>query len=78
MPHMGGAATAAELLERFPGPPILFTSGYSESTESADSGVVLPSETYSPTSLGRTIRQILDESSHPNTGSRPNGQVTGI
>jgi len=27
MPRMGGAATAVELLRRFPGLPILFTSG---------------------------------------------------
>src|SRR5208283_1684441 len=30
MPHLGGPATAAQLLARFPGLPILFTSGYSE------------------------------------------------
>jgi two-component system cell cycle sensor histidine kinase/response regulator CckA len=65
MPHMGGAATAMELLERFPGLPIRFTSGYSESTESAVSQIPVScylQKPYSPTSLGRTIRKILDES----------------
>lgn len=33
MPHRGGPATAAKLLARFPGVPILFTSGYSENSD---------------------------------------------
>jgi CheY-like chemotaxis protein len=65
MPHMGGAATAVELLGRFPGLPILFTSGYSESTESSVSQIPVScylQKPYSPTSLGRSMQKILDES----------------
>jgi two-component system cell cycle sensor histidine kinase/response regulator CckA len=63
MPHMGGPATATVLLARFPNLPILFTSGYSESAESSLSQ--LPSsrylqKPYSPTALGRAVREILD------------------
>jgi len=63
MPRLGGPATAAKLLARAPGLPILFTSGYSESAESF--GSLPPSsrylqKPYSPTALGRTVREILD------------------
>jgi two-component system, cell cycle sensor histidine kinase and response regulator CckA len=37
MPRMGGTATATQLRSRFPGLPVLFTSGYSESTGAAAS-----------------------------------------
>ncbi len=62
MPHLGGPATAAQLLLRFPGLPILFTSGYAEHPRVDVS--LLPTsrylqKPYSPTSLGRTIREIL-------------------
>ncbi len=70
MPHLGGPATAAQLLARFPGLPILFTSGYSEYPHLA----VLQTpasrylqKPYSPTSLGRAIRDIL---------GNPQSQVT--
>jgi CheY-like chemotaxis protein len=63
MPHMGGAATAAQLLQQMPGLPILFTSGFSENANSAVAQV--PSsrylqKPYGPTSLASTIREILD------------------
>jgi two-component system cell cycle sensor histidine kinase/response regulator CckA len=63
MPRMGGTATATQLRSRFPGLPVLFTSGYSESTGAAAS--LLPNshylqKPYSPTALGRVIRKILD------------------
>ena len=62
MPRMGGSATAAALLARLPNLSVLFTSGYSES---AGSRVQLPSsrylqKPYSPTALGRAVREILD------------------
>ncbi|MGA3178600.1 MAG: response regulator [Candidatus Acidiferrum sp.] len=65
MPHLGGPATAAQLLARFPDLPILFTSGYSEYPSL---GVTLTpasrylQKPYSPTSLGRAIREILGNS----------------
>ena len=63
MPRMGGTATAAALLARVPNLPVLFTSGYSESA--GPSRVQLPSsrylqKPYSPTALGRAVREILD------------------
>jgi two-component system, cell cycle sensor histidine kinase and response regulator CckA len=63
MPRMGGTAAATHLRGRFPTLPILFTSGYSESTGAAAS--LLPNsyylqKPYSPTALGRVIRKILD------------------
>lgn len=63
MPRMGGAATAAQLRNRFPGLPLLFTSGYSESKDTAVTQLDHSSylqKPYSPTSLGRAIRKILD------------------
>jgi CheY-like chemotaxis protein len=62
MPHLGGPATAAQLLARFPDLPILFTSGYSEYPRLAVSQVPTSrylQKPYSPTSLGRAIREIL-------------------
>ena len=64
MPHMGGAATAAELLRRMPGLPILFTSGFSENanhTVAQVPGSRYLQKPYSPTSLASTIREILDQ-----------------
>ncbi len=62
MPHLGGPATAAQLLARFPDLPILFTSGHSEYPRLAVSQVPTSrylQKPYSPTSLGRAIREIL-------------------
>jgi len=70
MPHLGGPATAAQLLARFPGLPILFTSGYSEYPRLAVSQTPASrylQKPYSPTSLGRAIRDIL---------GNPQAQVT--
>jgi len=62
MPHLNGPATAAQLLARFPGLPILYTSGYSESSRlgvsiNGDSRYL--QKPYSPTAPGRAIREIL-------------------
>jgi len=63
MPRMGGVTAATELRKRFPTLPILFTSGYSESSDlnlrrvSASDYIQKP---YSPTGLGRAVRRILD------------------
>ena len=62
MPHLSGLATAAVLLARFPGLPILFTSGDSESSHlgaslNADSRYL--QKPYSPTALSKVIREIL-------------------
>jgi CheY-like chemotaxis protein len=63
MPKMGGPAAAEKLVERFGRMHILFTSGYSQ-----DSGSMGPAaihaqylqKPYSPTALGRMVREILD------------------
>jgi len=65
MPKLGGLATAAQLAERFNGLPILFTSGYSadsESLASATANARYLQKPYSPSMLGRLIREILDRS----------------
>jgi two-component system, cell cycle sensor histidine kinase and response regulator CckA len=62
MPHLGGPATAAQLLERFPDLPILFTSGYSESARLVASQAPASrylQKPYSPISLSRAIREML-------------------
>lgn len=63
MPRMGGMAAASQLRQRLPGLPVLFTSGYSEPGNAA--AAALPNscylqKPYSPTSLARMIRKILD------------------
>ena len=63
MPRMGGAATAKQLRNRFPGIPIVFTSGYAESKGSTASAIDNSNylqKPYSPTSLSRMIRKVLD------------------
>jgi len=65
MPKVGGLATAERLAARFENLPILFTSGYSQDSEGMAavnaSGYYLQ-KPYSPTSLGRIVREILDKS----------------
>jgi two-component system, cell cycle sensor histidine kinase and response regulator CckA len=63
MPRMGGLAAAIELRHRLPALPVLFTSGYSESAKNV--APPLPNswylqKPYSPPSLARIIRKILD------------------
>ena len=63
MPNMGGARAAGELLSRFPGLPILFTSGFSENAKTAMAQIPAShylQKPYSPTSLASAIREILD------------------
>lgn len=74
MPRMGGPATAARLRQRFPGLPILLTSGYSENRDSAASqlpGSFYLQKPYSPTSLARTVRKILDPADRLNDQPGP-------
>lgn len=64
MPKMNGPELGAKLADRFQNLPILFTSGYSqESREAANSGPGwrFLQKPYSPSSLGRVVREILDE-----------------
>jgi len=63
MPKLGGAATAAKLAERFPKLQVLFTSGYSQDSEGVAAVVAnyrFLQKPYSPTALGRIVREIID------------------
>ena len=64
MPNLGGPATATGLLEMFPGLPVVFTSGYSaDASELPAEGTPARylQKPYSPTTLGRVVREILDQ-----------------
>jgi two-component system cell cycle sensor histidine kinase/response regulator CckA len=64
MPKLSGAATAARLASRFATLPVLYTSGYSASSDgvpACDAKARYLQKPYSPTTLGRLVRQILDE-----------------
>ena len=64
MPKLDGPATAASLLKMFPDLPVVFTSGYSADASklSADGAQAhYLQKPYSPTILGRLVRQTLDE-----------------
>ena len=68
MPNLGGVATAARLASRFAAMPVLFTSGYSAASEgmpACDARTRYLQKPYSPTTLGRLVRQILDERPEP-------------
>jgi len=64
MPKLGGAATASKLKALWDELPILFTSGYSQDSEglaptTAEAHYL--QKPYSPTALGRMVREILDQ-----------------
>lgn len=64
MPKLGGVATALKLTSNFRGLSVIFTSGYSQDSESV--GAAGPNahylqKPYSPMALGRQVREILDQ-----------------
>jgi CheY-like chemotaxis protein len=64
MPKLGGPAVASRLTTLFSGLPILFTGGYSQDSEnvlSATPDAHHLQKPYSPTTLGRVVREILDQ-----------------
>ncbi len=64
MPRLGGMEAAKRLTVRFPGLPIVFTSGYSQDSEnvaSAAANAHYLQKPYSPLTLGRQVREILDK-----------------
>ena len=64
MPKLNGPAVASKLTASFAGLPILFTSGYSEDSENVSPGMAgarYLQKPYSPTTLGRVVREILDQ-----------------
>jgi CheY-like chemotaxis protein len=61
MPKLGGLETAAKLAERFEKLPVLFTSGYSQESRGSETTARYLQKPYSPTSLSRMVREILDQ-----------------
>jgi two-component system cell cycle sensor histidine kinase/response regulator CckA len=64
MPRLGGTEAAAKLTSLFPDLPVLFTSGYSQDSENvapAPAHAHYLQKPYSPTTLGRVVREILDQ-----------------
>jgi CheY-like chemotaxis protein len=64
MPKLGGPAAAVKLGECFANLPVLFTSGYSQDADGvspATKNARYLQKPYSPTMLGRLVREILDE-----------------
>ena len=64
MPNLGGPATATTLLEMLPGLPLIFTSGYSADAHevpTGDSCARYLQKPYSPMTLGRLVREMLDQ-----------------
>ncbi|HZV87490.1 MAG TPA: response regulator [Candidatus Binatus sp.] len=61
MPKIGGRETAAKLAERFEKLPVLFTSGYSQESRGLETAARYLQKPYSPTSLSRMVREILDQ-----------------
>jgi two-component system cell cycle sensor histidine kinase/response regulator CckA len=63
MPKLSGLKAAEKLAVRFADLPVLFTSGYSADFNGAPSGAYparYMQKPYSPTTLGRLVREILD------------------
>jgi two-component system, cell cycle sensor histidine kinase and response regulator CckA len=63
MPKMGGSAVAGQLVQRYSGVQVVFTSGYSSESELVPKGTTgrYLQKPYSPTTLARLVREILDE-----------------
>jgi CheY-like chemotaxis protein len=72
MPKLGGPAAAARLGALFAGLPVLFTSGYSQDSEdfsSVQADAHFLQKPYSPTTLGRLVREILNETKNKTSES---------
>jgi two-component system cell cycle sensor histidine kinase/response regulator CckA len=61
MPKMGGSAAAGALAQRYPGVRVVFTSGYSSEMVPEGTAGRFLQKPYSPTTLARLVREILDE-----------------
>jgi two-component system cell cycle sensor histidine kinase/response regulator CckA len=68
MPRLSGTSAAEQLLRRFPGLQIIFTSGYSRDRDERTANLPRASylqKPYSPTNLGRLVREVLDGGDRP-------------
>src|SRR5690242_2889234 len=65
MPKLGGTATAEALTQMIPGLPLVFTSGYSAEATAVPNGEGgrYLQKPYSPSTLGRLVREALDQHS---------------
>jgi len=73
MPKLGGPAAGAKLSALFEGIPLLYTSGYSQDSENmapAGPEARYLQKPYSPTTLGRIVREILDQRKNQKTQSQ--------
>jgi two-component system, cell cycle sensor histidine kinase and response regulator CckA len=64
MPKLGGVATAQKLAASFRGPPVIFTSRYSQDSDNVGAAAANAhylQKPYSPMALGRQVREILDQ-----------------
>jgi PAS domain S-box-containing protein len=65
MPHISGSELAARLRTRFPGIKVLFMSGYTEDAVLrhglAQASVSFIQKPYTPVSLAKKVREVLDE-----------------
>lgn len=69
MPKLGGPATASKLLEKLPGLPLVFTSGYSPDAHKLSAvgrEARYLQKPYSPRTLGRLVRETLDRHARKN------------
>ena len=68
MPRMGGKVMAEWLKIAYPDLKVLFTSGYTEDAIAhhgvLDAGVEFLPKPYSPASLGRKVRELLEATPH--------------
>jgi PAS domain S-box-containing protein len=79
MPKLGGLGAAARLLKLFPGLPVVFTSGYSaDASELPAEGTKTRylQKPYSPTTLGRLVRETLDQCGAESAAREPNPKNT--
>ena len=64
MPEMSGRELAVVLLERWPGTPVLYISGYSEDAIAQhgvlDAGTTLLAKPFTPDDLRRTVSALLE------------------
>ncbi len=73
MPKLGGKAVAPKLTALFHNLPILFTSGYSQDPEhiAPQPPAHYLQKPYSPITLGRMVREILDQTRHQEGRTEP-------
>jgi FixJ family two-component response regulator len=69
MPLMGGKVMAEWLKTTYPGIKVVFTSGYTDATIAhhgmLETGVEFLSKPYTPATLARKVREVLDQPNVP-------------